>query len=194
VTVDSHDAKLRARMWQVAWQAINHHGAQQRLDELTEILARLHDMQPRVVVEIGSASGGTLFAWGCLGVPHVYAVTLRHPADGALHGHGAVVLEGDSHDRATLQRLKDQLGGRPVDVLFIDGDHSYEGAAADFAMYSPLVRDGGLVLFHDIRHNWPGVTRFWSELAAREPVEEVVSKSQPAGFGIVRVDRGANRG
>jgi hypothetical protein len=34
--------------------------------------------------------------------------------------------------------------------LFIDGDHSYEGAAADFLTYRHLVRDGGVIAFHDI--------------------------------------------
>lgn len=37
-----------------------------------------------------------------------------------------------------------------MDFLFIDGDHAYEGVKADFEMYSPLVRKGGLVALHDI--------------------------------------------
>ena len=34
-----------------------------------------------------------------------------------------------------------------LDLLFIDGDHSYEGVRQDYKMYSKLVRDGGLIAF-----------------------------------------------
>jgi hypothetical protein len=34
-------------------------------------------------------------------------------------------------------------------LLFIDGDHRYEGVRRDFEMYSPLVGAGGLIAFHD---------------------------------------------
>ena len=46
--------------------------------------------------------------------------------------------------------MRTALAGRPLDVLFIDGDHSYDGVASDFAAYGPLVRQGGLIGFHDI--------------------------------------------
>jgi len=42
------------------------------------------------------------------------------------------------------------LNGEPLDFLFIDGDHTYEGVKRDFEMYSPLVRNGGIIAFHDI--------------------------------------------
>ena len=39
-----------------------------------------------------------------------------------------------------------------VDFLFIDGNHSYEQVLADFLMYSPLVKSGGIIAFHDTIH------------------------------------------
>ncbi len=36
-----------------------------------------------------------------------------------------------------------------IDLLFIDGDHSVEGATYDFDNYGPHVKTGGYVLFHD---------------------------------------------
>jgi len=50
-------------------------------------------------------------------------------------------------------------------VLFPDGDHSYEGVKRDFEMYSPLVRPGGIIAFHDTVF-MDGVRRFWAELKA----------------------------
>lgn len=40
-------------------------------------------------------------------------------------------------------------GEELLDLLFIDGDHSYEGAAADIAGWIPYVKLGGTVIFHD---------------------------------------------
>ena len=37
-----------------------------------------------------------------------------------------------------------------IDMLFIDGDHSYEGASQDFDLFVPMVRTGGVVAMHDV--------------------------------------------
>jgi predicted O-methyltransferase YrrM len=42
------------------------------------------------------------------------------------------------------------LNEQNLDFLFIDGDHTYKGVKEDFEMYSPLVRKGGVIAFHDI--------------------------------------------
>jgi predicted O-methyltransferase YrrM len=39
----------------------------------------------------------------------------------------------------------------PVDLVFIDGDHSEGGCATDWASWHRFVVDGGAVLFHDAR-------------------------------------------
>ena len=36
-----------------------------------------------------------------------------------------------------------------IDVLFIDGDHSYEGVKKDFDLYSNILSDNGLIIIHD---------------------------------------------
>jgi predicted O-methyltransferase YrrM len=40
-----------------------------------------------------------------------------------------------------------------IDILFIDGDHSFNGVVADFNMYSDLVSIGGYIIFDDYRDN-----------------------------------------
>jgi predicted O-methyltransferase YrrM len=51
---------------------------------------------------------------------------------------------------------------RPIDVLFIDGDHSYEGCSTDMKAWIPFVREGGWVAFHDSSEE--GVVRAIEEL------------------------------
>jgi predicted O-methyltransferase YrrM len=45
--------------------------------------------------------------------------------------------------------------GGPVDLVFVDGDHSEEGARTDWELWSPLVEQGGVVVFHDARLGRP---------------------------------------
>jgi hypothetical protein len=44
----------------------------------------------------------------------------------------------------------------PLDVVFIDGDHSEEGCERDWLDWSPLVGIGGTVVLHDARLARPG--------------------------------------
>ncbi len=80
-----------------------------------------------------------------------------------------VLVKGDSRAPGTVARAAAALGGRKVDVLFIDGDHSYQGARGDYAAYRHFVRDGGFVVFDDYdRRLHPGVVRA-ADQAAKAP-------------------------
>lgn len=52
---------------------------------------------------------------------------------------------------------------KPIRLLFIDGDHSYEAAKLDFESWSPFVVPSGCVAFHDVDQA-SGVTQFYGEL------------------------------
>lgn len=56
---------------------------------------------------------------------------------------------------------------RPIRLLFIDADHSYEESRRDFELWSPFVVPGGIIVFHDIEV-FEGVTRFYRELLASD--------------------------
>lgn len=57
---------------------------------------------------------------------------------------------------------------RAIRVLWIDGDHSYEGALADHDMFWEFVEPGGVIAFHDVMHT-PGVTRVFVDRVLRQP-------------------------
>lgn len=44
-----------------------------------------------------------------------------------------------------------------VRMLFIDGDHSYEGASRDITHFAPLLRPRGIIVFDDYHSDCPGV-------------------------------------
>lgn len=37
-----------------------------------------------------------------------------------------------------------------IDVLFIDGNHSYESVRSDYELWSPLIPKGGMIILHDV--------------------------------------------
>jgi predicted O-methyltransferase YrrM len=56
--------------------------------------------------------------------------------------------------------------GRPLDFVFIDGDHSEVGARGDFQLVAPWVKPDGLVAFHDVHSGAPGVQIVFGEAVA----------------------------
>lgn len=71
---------------------------------------------------------------------------------------------------------------KTIDVLFIDGDHSYEMAKADFTRFEPFVRPGGLIYMHDVLIEHFGVKDFWEEIQ----YPKFILPLNFAGLGIVR--------
>jgi predicted O-methyltransferase YrrM len=105
------------------------------------------------------------------------------------------LLRADSHDARTVDLVRKTTGGRPLDFLLIDGDHSYEGVKRDFELYAPLVAPGGYIAFHDIvpgpEARVGGVPRFWQELKQTRPVTEFVNdwKQGAYGIGVIQVPK-----
>jgi predicted O-methyltransferase YrrM len=172
--------------------AVRDHGAIQKPAELAGFLALVMDLDPLdLIVEVGSFDGGTLWAWQQV-CPQVVGVDLPPPGHEdtvRLNSLGCPIVCGDSHVPSTVERLKGLLD-RPVDMLFIDGDHTYDGVSADYDMYSPLVRPGGLIGFHDICQHpsmeFVQVNRFWATLDG--DLETFISEPPTwGGIGVIRV-------
>merc|ERR1719203_2215140 len=58
----------------------------------------------------------------------------------------------------------------PIDLLFVDADHSLEGAARDLAAWVPHVRPGAVVVGHDYHPIFPGVLEAVNAALPRDTV------------------------
>lgn len=103
------------------------------------------------IVEIGRFNGGSAFMMSCANPKTpIYSIDIAPQNDERLkslfaeHRVGANVrlIVGDSQ-----KGRYDDISG--VDLLWIDGDHSYEGCMADLMNWYPKVSPGGHILFHD---------------------------------------------
>ncbi|HTP28224.1 MAG TPA: class I SAM-dependent methyltransferase [Anaeromyxobacteraceae bacterium] len=172
-------------------------GTQQVPQEIRWLSRRVAELQPRTVLEIGTARGGTLFIWAQIASrlavscdvvpPGVRREVLESfPPPGSQCR--VVLLTGNSHEPAFRERVVRTLDGEAVDFLFIDGDHTEAGVEADFEDYRGLVRSGGLVAFHDIAERQAlesnQVQHFWRRLRGRMPVEECIADPGQVGYGI----------
>lgn len=72
--------------------------------------------------------------------------------------------------RETLKTLSEESSR--VDLLFIDGDHRKDAIITDFELYSPFVREGGIIVFDDyLPHVFRGVVR-----GAPSAIDHIVQK------------------
>lgn len=75
--------------------------------------------------------------------------------------------------------------GRPIRVLLIDADHSYDGVRRDFRDWLPHVAPGGLILFHD--YLMPDIAEFVaSEVGADLRVTIAPGQVLPNLYAVVR--------
>jgi hypothetical protein len=71
----------------------------------------------------------------------------------------------------TFEAARGSFGEQTIDLLHIDGLHTYDAVRHDFESWWPKVRPGGVVLFHDTaaRHDDFGVWKLWEELSSQFP-------------------------
>ena len=186
---------VRASGLRATWVALQawRHNANQKLVEFAALIRLLSERELNVVVEIGSAHGGTYWAWCRLATPTAHLVSVDLPGndewDARVRSYPRemqtqTVIRADSHDPQTVRSV-DGLKGS-VDLLFLDGDHSYEGVRADFENYAPLVRRGGLIAFHDVEstnHPASQVDRLWTQLRDVYETRELIDAADDEATG-----------
>lgn len=162
---------------------LNHGVASLQIDEAALLYRVGRDATTGPVVEIGRFKGGSTFIFATAmpdGVElwsYDFHVALRPDMPGErLDAELGEALErfGLAHKVHLLvadSRTADPPA-EPIEALFIDGDHSYAGAKADFDRWSEYVRPGGHVLLHDAvdtggyGNHYPAVARLITEIGA----------------------------
>ncbi|MEV4687642.1 class I SAM-dependent methyltransferase [Microbacterium sp. LWH3-1.2] len=140
-------------------------------------------LRPSEIVELGTHFGFSCFAFAeaarRLGMATtIHALDSWKGDDHAgfyssdVYEYVRTTASADYPDSVRLERgyfheSRRRFGDGFSDVLHIDGRHGYEDVREDYSDWIGVVRDGGVVLFHDIaeRENGFGVWRLWEELA-----------------------------
>ena len=160
----------------------------------------VYELKPRLVVELGTHYGVSFSAF-CNAVrqhglaTRCYAVDTwqgdEHSGfyDESVFNSISASVQQNYSSFATLLRSSfdaavELFADGSIDLLHIDGLHTYEAVKADFEAWSPKLSDRCVLLFHDItiyEHGF-GVWRFWKEISPRHPSFEF---HHSCGLGVL---------
>lgn len=159
-------------------------------------------LRPRSIVELGTWHGMSYLAF-CQAVKTLGLDTRAYAVDTWQGDHQAGSLDPEAytslraaHDpkysdfsrllRCTFDEALGEIEDGSVDLLHIDGLHTYDAVKHDFETWLPKLSDRGVVLFHDTveTHDDFGVYKFWAEVSARYPHLEFTHEH---GLGVLGV-------
>ena len=158
-------------------------------------------IRPTRLVELGTYNGYSFFAF-CQSMK-------EHEVDGVCYA--VDTWEGDAHTggydetiyndvqqharqhyrgityllRMLFNEAVQHFEPESIDLLHIDGLHTYQAVEEDFGNWYPLVSPGGYILFHDIEARQAdfGVWKFWREL---ERQHQTFAFHHGFGLGVLR--------
>ena len=144
-------------------------------------------MKPRILVELGTYGGASYcgfcqaIAW--LGLPtRSFAVDTwkgdphngwngPHILENLRSHHDARYVEFSQLLELTFDEAAFRFADGEIDLLHIDGYHTYEAVKHDYETWRPRMSDRGVILFHDVavtRGDF-GVWKLWEQLVQQYP-------------------------
>jgi len=158
--------------------------------------------KPKRLVELGTHFGHSYFSF-CQSTLHYNTGTNCFAVDTWQGDHHAgyygenifndVNLHNETHYREfskllrmTFDEALSQFSDQSIDLLHIDGLHTYDAVKHDFTSWLPKMSKRGIVLFHDttVKKDDFGVWQFWEELTELYPA---ISFDHSYGLGVVVV-------
>lgn len=147
----------------------------------------IQEVSPKIFVELGTHSGNSYFSF-CQSIVEAgisskcYAVdTWQGDVHAGQYDEETFIKIDDYHKkhyadfsrllRMTFDDAVSYFSDESIDVLHIDGLHTYDAVRHDFETWLPKLAPGAIVMFHDtnVRERNFGVWKLWEELQSSYP-------------------------
>jgi predicted O-methyltransferase YrrM len=142
-------------------------------------------IQPHTIVEIGSRAGCSSGIFAMLAKKHGGLV---HCVDPAHHSLWAFNMEKYklSHWCVPIRAASPWVSwNKPIDILFLDGNHDMLPVLVDFYYWYGFVKEGGLIAFHDTNIRL-GVQRAMAMVENLYPIERIAAVEHGTGAVMFR--------
>ena len=159
----------------------------------------IREQKPKLFVELGVHNGFSYFV-GCQSIKESGLNTQAFAVDHWIGDHQAGFFDDSVFEsvvdlntkyssfskllKMSFENALGNFGDSTIDLLHIDGFHSYESVKEDFNSWLPKMDKNGIVLLHDIhvRRTSFGVYKFWQEVKLKYKTIEFVGSH---GLGVV---------
>lgn len=140
-------------------------------------------LRPKNIVELGVFNGGSFFAF-CQAVDHLGMKSKCFGVDTWQGDKSMGSYDDNRYEEAheylvnnyfmfaefikdTFDNALDKFKDKSIDLLHIDGAHSFEAVSHDFNTWLPKMSDRGVILFHDTQEKGEefGVWRLWDQIS-----------------------------
>lgn len=88
-----------------------------------------------------------------------------------------IMLKGFSY------KMADLIPDESLGLVYIDGDHTYQGARADINSYYPKLVKGGIMAFHDAKNPTYGIVNAIWDFTKGEGINELIEDGRLENIG-----------
>jgi predicted O-methyltransferase YrrM len=141
-------------------------------DHITFAQWIVNKQQPEVIVDLGVAFGYSSFCFGLPKIGKIYGIDTFEgdPMSGHNNTFDYVKQKRKELNMNNITFIKGYFGlvakqwKKPIDILHIDGFHTYSAVKNDYDTWSKFVKDDGVILFHDTCVPHYGVREFFDKI------------------------------
>jgi GT2 family glycosyltransferase len=163
----------------------------------------MYRLKPEVFVELGVQNGNSYFTFCqsveehnlstiCYGIDHwsgdEFTGNYSTRTYEEVIDHNQKFSDFSYLIKSNFNDASSQFSNNSVDLLHIDGNHSYESVSEDWLKWRDKLTHRGIVLFHDIseKKSGFGVWKLWEELIIEYPN---FSFKYGSGLGVLQIDK-----